>query len=93
MLAILRLFFSMMWFWLFVSILADIIRDNETSGAAKAGWILLLLVVPFLGALVFLIERGKSMASVPFVNKSKRSRHSMTTCARPPVALVLPISS
>ncbi|TFD18802.1 SHOCT domain-containing protein [Cryobacterium sp. TMT2-23] len=44
------------------SIVADIFRDHELNGWAKAAWILFLVFVPFLTALVYLIARGKGMA-------------------------------
>jgi len=44
------------------SILADIFRDRDTSGSAKALWLLCLFFLPFLTALVYVIVRGNSMA-------------------------------
>lgn len=44
------------------SILADIFRDPETSGPAKALWLLCLFFLPVLTALVYVIVRGNSMA-------------------------------
>ena len=49
------------WIWLLITILGDIFRDHELSGWGKAGWTLFLIVLPWLGALVYLIARGKSM--------------------------------
>jgi Phospholipase_D-nuclease N-terminal/Short C-terminal domain len=49
------------WIWLLITILGDIFRDHELSGWGKAGWTLFLIVVPWLGALVYLIVRGRSM--------------------------------
>jgi hypothetical protein len=49
------------WIWLLISIFGDIFRDHELSGWGKALWILVLVVVPWLGALVYLIARGRSM--------------------------------
>ena len=43
------------------SIIADIFRDPDTSGVAKAVWIIALIFLPFVTALVYLIARGKSM--------------------------------
>lgn len=49
------------WIWLLISIFADLFRDHDLSGWAKALWALVLVVVPWLGALVYLIARGRSM--------------------------------
>ena len=49
------------WIWLLIAILSDIFRDRELSGWGKALWTLFLIVVPWLGALVYLIARGASM--------------------------------
>jgi len=62
--AIVSIFWFMLlfaWIWLLVAIVTDLFRDHETSGWAKAGWVLFLIVVPWLGALVYLIARGSSM--------------------------------
>ena len=65
---ILDLFFSMLWFflfiawiWLVISIFIDIFRSGDLSGWGKAGWTLLVLIVPLLGALIYLIARGDKM--------------------------------
>lgn len=44
------------------SIIADLFRDRETGGFAKALWILALIFLPFLTALIYLIARGRGMA-------------------------------
>ncbi|MFF0431325.1 SHOCT domain-containing protein [Streptomyces sp. NPDC004327] len=65
---LLDLFLTMLWFflwimWLFLlfKVFADIFRDDEMSGWGKAGWVIFCIVLPFLGVLVYLIARGKSM--------------------------------
>jgi len=52
-------FFFTMAIWVFISIFADIFRRNDLSGFAKAGWLLLIFILPFLGALAYLIFRPK----------------------------------
>jgi len=49
------------WIWLLVMIFSDLFRDHEPSGWAKAAWVLFLVVLPWVGALVYLIARGRSM--------------------------------
>jgi hypothetical protein len=57
-------------FWFFIWIAAlmvwfrclfDLFGDHTLSGWGKAGWALLLIFVPWLGALIYLIARGRSM--------------------------------
>jgi hypothetical protein len=44
------------------SILSDLFRDRDTSGIAKAVWVVALIFLPFLTSLVYLIVRGRGMA-------------------------------
>jgi hypothetical protein len=52
-------FFWFMAIWIFITIFADIFRRNDLSGWAKAGWIFLIFIIPFIGALIYLIARPK----------------------------------
>lgn len=52
-------FFWTMAIWIFISVFADIFRRNDLSGWAKAGWILLIFILPFLGTLIYVIARPK----------------------------------
>ncbi|MBS1839077.1 MAG: PLDc_N domain-containing protein [Actinobacteria bacterium] len=56
------IFFMVMYFMILFSILGDLFRDHETSGWAKAAWVIFLLIFPFLTALIYLIARGGGMA-------------------------------
>jgi type VI protein secretion system component VasK len=49
------------WIWILFAIISDLFRDHETSGWAKAAWILFLVFIPFLTMLVYLIVRGSGM--------------------------------
>jgi hypothetical protein len=52
-------FFWFMFIWIFISIFADIFRRDDLSGGWKVIWILVLVVLPFLGALVYTLFRPK----------------------------------
>jgi hypothetical protein len=52
-------FFWFMAIWIFITVFADIFRRNDLSGGAKAGWIILIFILPFLGAMIYLIARPK----------------------------------
>ncbi|GAA1188854.1 putative membrane protein [Kitasatospora gansuensis] len=65
---LLNLFWTMMWIFLWVlwffllfKIITDIFRSHDMGGWGKAGWLLFVIVLPYLGVLVYLIARGKSM--------------------------------
>ena len=49
------------WIWTLVVIVMDLFRRHDTSGWAKAAWVVFLIVLPFLGALVYVIANGKEM--------------------------------
>lgn len=58
----LMLFFWVLWFFLLFRIIGDLFRDHELSGWAKAGWMILVIVLPFLGSLAYVIVRGSGMS-------------------------------
>jgi Short C-terminal domain/Phospholipase_D-nuclease N-terminal len=49
------------WIWLFIVVLIDIFRSHDLSGFSKALWVLFVIIIPWLGVLVYLIARGGSM--------------------------------
>jgi len=55
--AMLYFFFIFMLIWIFIMVFADIFRRHDIHGGAKAGWILLIVILPFLGALIYIIAR------------------------------------
>ncbi|WP_035840334.1 SHOCT domain-containing protein [Kitasatospora azatica] len=58
----LEFFLWILWFFLLFKVLTDLFRDHSLSGWAKAGWIVLVILLPLLGVLLYVIFRGKSMA-------------------------------
>jgi hypothetical protein len=65
----LDLFWTMLIFFLWITwiivlfrVVADIFRRHDIRGMAKAGWLLLVLFLPFLGVLVYLIAQADGMA-------------------------------
>jgi hypothetical protein len=57
------IFFMIIFFVILFQVLIDLFRDDSLSGWAKAGWVLFIIILPFLGLLVYLIVRGRSMAA------------------------------
>jgi uncharacterized protein (DUF58 family) len=60
--AMIVFFFWFMLIWMFIGVFADIFRRNDLSGGAKAGWLLLIFIVPLFGILIYLIARPKMTA-------------------------------
>jgi hypothetical protein len=44
--------------WVFIVVVRDLFRSRVLSGWAKAGWLLVLILFPLLGSLVYIIVRG-----------------------------------
>lgn len=60
--AMLWFFLWVVWFWLVITIFADIFRSDDLSGWGKAGWTAFVVLLPYLGVFVYLIGRGRGMA-------------------------------
>jgi Short C-terminal domain/Phospholipase_D-nuclease N-terminal len=57
------IFFAwLIWIWAVVAILSDVFRRHDLSGWGKAGWTFLVILLPFLGVLIYLIAHGSDMA-------------------------------
>ena len=49
------------WFWILITIFADLFRRHDASGWKKAAWIVFLILTPFLGVLIYLIANHEGM--------------------------------
>jgi predicted membrane channel-forming protein YqfA (hemolysin III family) len=59
---VLSIFIFVLWFWLLITIFGDLFRRHDISGWAKAIWVIVLIVVPYLGIFVYLITQHRGMA-------------------------------
>jgi hypothetical protein len=50
-----------LFFWLLFTVFADLFSRHDISGWAKAGWCVLVIVLPYIGIFVYLISQGKGM--------------------------------
>jgi Phospholipase_D-nuclease N-terminal len=50
------------WIWVAITVFSDVFRRHDIGGWAKAGWVVLVILVPFLGVLVYLIANHDGMA-------------------------------
>jgi hypothetical protein len=62
------------WFWLLIIVFSDLFSRHDISGWGKAGWILLVVVLPYLGVFIYLIAQGRQMAE----RREQRSRAART---------------
>jgi Phospholipase_D-nuclease N-terminal/Short C-terminal domain len=59
---LLLFFFWVIWFWLLITVFADLFRRRDISGWGKAAWIVFVIVLPYLGVFVYLIAQHEGMA-------------------------------
>jgi hypothetical protein len=70
----------LIWFLLFAwivviaGVVTDVFRSEDLSGMAKAGWVLFVIVIPWLGVIVYLIARGDSLTMRYLEALGKRER-------------------
>jgi type VI protein secretion system component VasK len=55
-------FLLVLWLILLFRVFGDIFRSHDMGGVAKAVWVIFVILMPFLGVLVYLIARGSKMA-------------------------------
>src|ERR1700685_3408376 len=54
-------FLFIIWIWLLFMVFIDVFRSHDIGGWAKALWVIFIVVMPYLGVLVYLIARGGKM--------------------------------
>ena len=60
-LTMLWIFLFIIWIWLLIIVFADIFRSHDLSGWGKALWVFGIIIIPWLGVLIYLIARGGKM--------------------------------
>jgi uncharacterized membrane protein YcjF (UPF0283 family) len=49
------------WIWIVITVFADLFRRHDIGGWGKAAWVVFVIVLPFLGVLVYLIAQHDGM--------------------------------
>ena len=62
LLSIFEFFILVAWIWVVIAVISDVFRSNDLKGAERALWVLGIIIVPWVGVLVYLFIRGDSMA-------------------------------
>jgi len=55
------IFAWVIWFWLLITVFADLFRRHDIGGGKKVVWIIFVILLPFLGVFIYLISQGHSM--------------------------------
>jgi hypothetical protein len=56
------IFAWVIWFWLLITVFSDLFRRKDIGGGSKALWVIFVIVLPFIGVLIYLISQGDHMA-------------------------------
>jgi len=56
------IFMFILWFWLLITVASDLFRRNDVSGLGKVLWVILLIVLPYIGIFAYLLTQGRGMA-------------------------------
>src|SRR4029077_11853802 len=57
------IFFAfIIWIWLLITVFADVFRRRDIGGGMKAVWIIFVILLPYLGVLIYLIAEHNGMA-------------------------------
>ena len=71
-------FLLVAWIWVLIAVIADVFRSEDLSGLEKALWVLGIIVVPWLGVLIYLFLRGDGKQDTharepPEIEEAKRT--------------------
>ena len=72
----LAIFVFIVWFWLLITVAADLFRRHDISGWVKAIWVIAWIVMPYIGVLAYLIFQGRGMAERN-VQQAQQSRDEL----------------
>jgi Short C-terminal domain/Phospholipase_D-nuclease N-terminal len=54
-------FFWVIWIWIVITVLMDVFRRHDIGGWAKAAWVIFVVILPWLGVLIYLIAQHDGM--------------------------------
>jgi predicted membrane channel-forming protein YqfA (hemolysin III family) len=56
------IFLFVLWLWLLMTVFGDLFRRHDVSGIGKVAWVILLIVLPYIGIFAYLLTQGGGMA-------------------------------
>ena len=74
-------FFWVIWIWIVITVLIDVFRRHDIGGFAKAAWVIFVVVLPWLGVLVYLIVEHDGMRDRSTQQAQAQQQVLTVTCA------------
>ena len=56
------IFIFVLWLWLLMTVFGDLFRRHDVSGVGKVAWVILLIVLPYIGLFAYIVTQGRGMA-------------------------------
>jgi predicted membrane channel-forming protein YqfA (hemolysin III family) len=56
------IFIFLLWLWLLITVFSDLIRRHDLSGLAKVIWVIVLVVLPYIGIFAYILTQSSGMA-------------------------------
>ena len=56
------IFIFVLWLWLLMTVFGDLFRRHDVSGLGKVAWVILLIVLPYIGLFAYIVTQGRGMA-------------------------------
>ena len=75
---IFSIFIFVLWLWLLITVFGDLFRRQDVSGIGKVIWVILLIVLPYIGIFAYILTQGHGMA----VRNRELAQRAQTSCAR-----------
>jgi Short C-terminal domain/Phospholipase_D-nuclease N-terminal len=76
------IFFAfVVWLWILFTVIVDVFRRDDIGGWGKTGWLIFIIVLPYLGVFVYLIAEHKGMTERS-VKQAKRAQSEMDEYVR-----------
>ena len=65
-------FMFILWFWLLITVSGDLFRRHDVSGFGKVIWVIVLIILPYIGIFAYLLTQGRGMAE----RDAERMKHA-----------------
>lgn len=69
---IFSVFMFILWFWLLITVSGDLFRRHDVSGFGKVIWVIVLIILPYIGIFAYLLTQGRGMAE----RDAERMKHA-----------------